>query len=270
MLPSQSEWDSLYSYVYKASGLDLSKYKPGQMQRRIVTMAEHRQLPTLTEFQKWLTSNQDNMGWFIDKLSINVSEMFRNPEKWVELRDKVLPGLLSNKKSLSCWSAGCSYGAEAHSLAMLLDSCYPGPHKIVGTDIDDAALAQAKSGKYSDADVRCVPSEYKSKYLTKVDGGWQADPNLTAKITFKKQDLLAERFGSNFDLILCRNVVIYFTDEAKDGLYQKFFDALALGGILLVGGTERILGSEQIGFISETPFFYTKPNTRENTWRNAS
>ena len=116
-----------------------------------------------------------------------------------------------------------------------------------------------------------MPSKYKEKYFEPFASGWRAKPDLKRYLTFKKGDLLADRFDTGFDLIMCRNVVIYFTDGAKEELYRKFFAALKPGGLLFVGSTERIFSAKEIGFTTTVPFFYQKPmegNTQQ--WRNAS
>lgn len=270
MFPSTTDWDTFYGLFKQRTGLDLHKYKPNQLQRRIWTMAEGKTFRSLESLWQWLSEDKENVTWFLDRMAINVSELFRNPGKWDELRDIVLPDLLTRTDRLKCWSAGCSYGAEAHSLAMVLDSYFPGNHTVLGTDIDEAALKQAIAGEFSVPDVKGVPKALKDKYLTNEGELWRANSNVKKYLTFKKQNILDDQFDKNFDLILCRNVVIYFTDEAKDQLYRRFFEALKPGGVLLVGGTERISASESIGFETSLPFFYKRPVLGDQKWRNAS
>lgn len=271
MLPSYAEWQDLYRGLKSKTGLDLNQYKQDQLQRRIVNMAETKKFIKLGEFWNYVSSSPDNLQWFLDKLAINVTEMFRNPEKWDELQNKVLPELLKNSSNLKCWSAGCSIGAEAHTLAMILDKYYNGKHTVEGTDIDDAALKQAKSGIFSAADVRSAPQDLVKQYLKPTaDGNFAADSRLQKYLSFRKQNLLADSFGKDYDLILCRNVVIYFNDEAKDKLYKRFYQALKPGGILFVGSTERIFGARDMGFECPIAFFYRKPLKEETIWRNAS
>lgn len=270
MLVKQAEWDEFYKCMLKSTGLDLNKYKANQLQRRIVSMATHKNFKSLSEFWKWLAQDKANSVWFCDRLAINVSELFRNGDKWSQVEKEIIPELLKTSTSLKIWSAGCSYGAEAHSLAMILDQNFSGRHSIIGTDIDEEALAQAKRGEFSVNDVRGVPAEYKRAYLEMRDGTFFATAQLRKYLSFKKQNLLADRFDRGFDLIMCRNVVIYFTEEAKAELYQKFFDALRPGGYLFVGSTERIFKANEIGFETEKPFFYKKPMLGKNKWQNAS
>lgn len=270
MQANQQEWKQFYDVIRRKANLDLDLYRAGQLQRRVLSMVETQGLKSLTEFATWTAASQDNLNWFLDKMAINVSELFRNPEKWTEMENTILPELLKTNKSLKIWSAGCSYGAEAHSLAMVLDAKFPGNHRIIGSDIDQAALAQAQRGEFSEADVRCVPAAYKNKYLRKEGNSYFADAGLKKYLTFKKGNLLADRFDSGFDLICCRNVVIYFTDDAKDALYQRFYEALRPGGILFVGSTERVAKARELGLDTALPFFYRKPNQGDNAWRIAS
>ncbi len=270
MLPNAQEWRRFYDIVKAKTGVDLDLYRSNQLQRRTVSMVESLNLKSLDEFTKWFGESATNQRWFLDKMAINVSELFRNPEKWTEMINKVLPELGADKKGLKVWSAGCSYGAEAHTLAMILDQKFRGRHQILGTDIDQDALDQAKRGEFSESDVRWVPREYKSTYLRQEGNKWFATDVLRSYLTFRKGNLLADRFDSGYDLIMCRNVVIYFTDEAKEELYRKFYNALRPGGILFVGSTERVTNYRDLGFDTGLPFFYRKPLEGNNQWRNAS
>lgn len=271
MQPNERDWSELYTGFKKSTGLDLNQYKQDQLRRRIINMAQAKRMTNLGDLWKFIAANDENLQWFQDKLAINVTELFRNPEKWNDIATKVLPELLQANKSLKCWSAGCSIGAEAHTLALLFEAHYPGNHKIDGTDIDAAALAQAKEGRYSEADMRGVPGELRKKYFVQQGANeYLALPPLKKYLSFRRQNLLNDQFETGYDLIMCRNVVIYFNDDAKDVLYQRFFDSLRPGGYLFVGSTERIFSAQKIGFECPISFIYKKPNTENKTWRNAS
>ncbi len=269
MHPKPQEWNEFYAAMLKKSGLDLHQYKANQLQRRIVQMALSKDATSLKNFWEMIMSEREGLVWFQDRLAINVSELFRNPEKWVELEQKVLPELIQNNKRLKIWSAGCSYGAEAHSIACILAEKFGTGHQIIGSDIDQAALTQAKAGEFNRNDMRGVPKTYQ-KYFEQKGDQWVASPQIKKYMTYKTGNLLADRFDTGYDLICCRNVVIYFTEDAKAALYQKFANALKPGGILFVGGTERISNSEKFDFTSKISFFYQKSSERQSTWRNAS
>ena len=264
-----SDFEALYDAVRRGSGLDLREYKQDQLRRRLLTWAAARGDHDLAALGRRLGSDPREMRELLDRVSINVSELYRNPERWRELETKILPDLAKRTTTMRCWSAGCSFGAEAHTLASILEA---GSYKygIVGTDIDEDALETARAGRFDAASMRGVPQKVKERFFAPVGEEWQAGPHLRKSLRFRNGNLLQDRFDANLDLILCRNVVIYFTDEAKDRLYRRFFDALKPGGILFVGGTERIHDSRGIGYEMPLPFFYRKPLEGQKTWRNAS
>lgn len=262
------EWTRFYDRVERKANLDLRLYKQDQMQRRILSLVDSKGLRDLPGLANYIESDREAMRWMLDKLAINVSELFRNPEKWAELEKQVLPMLLKRSSRLKCWSAGCSYGAEAYTLATVLQTmkCQ---YSVLGTDIDETAMAQARLGEFSHADVRGVPERYRSNFEQAGDK-WLAKASLKQSLRFQRGNLLADPFDTNYDLILCRNVVIYFTEGAKDQLFRRFYDALKPGGVLFVGSTERIFSARQIGFECSIPFFYQRPLEGHQTWRNAS
>lgn len=270
MLPNNDQWQVFYRNLKGNTGLDLNAYKQDQMQRRIISMIDTKGFKSLEDFWAYLKGDTEHVKWFMDKLAINVSELFRNPEKWVELENRILPELVKQSSRLKIWSAGCSFGAEAHTLAIILDRSFSGSHTVVGTDIDQAALAQAREGKFIEPDMKNVAADVRKNYFTNEGPNWIANPKLKRFLSFKTGNLLSDTFDSGFDLIICRNVVIYFTEEAKNILYGKFFRALKPGGYLFVGSTERIVNGREIGFETPLPFYYKKPMQGEHVWRNAS
>jgi chemotaxis protein methyltransferase CheR len=132
-------------------------------------------------------------------------------------------------------------------------------YQILATDLDIAALAKAREGQYLDSDVKNVPSKYIPKYLTaRTDGVVKVDESLKRHIKFTQHNLLSDPFTGQYDLIVCRNVVIYFTDDAKEKLYARFANSLKTGGMLFVGGTEIIRNSRGVGLEPFIPFVYIK------------
>jgi chemotaxis protein methyltransferase CheR len=253
------DYEAFKARVRRSTGLDLNLYKQQQMHRRLVSLLDRVGVRTFADYYALIDRDPREMGVFLDRLTINVSELFRNPEKWQELREHVLMPLVKEQRPLRVWSAGCSFGAEPFSLAMLLGDLAPAcAHYLLATDIDRGILARAREGLFSEADARAVPAEYKARYLNPYNGGYQASTALKSRISFRVHNLLADPFEQNFDLILCRNVVIYFTDAAKDELFARFANALRPGGTLLLGGTERILNPRDIGLDSPRPFFYRR------------
>ncbi len=245
--------------VLELTRIDLGLYKSQQMQRRIGSLMERAGVPTFAAYGRLLERDPKELDKFADYITINVSEFFRNPEKFDELEQEVLPELLARSPNLNIWSAGCSNGAEIYSVAMILEDIAPrGYHRLLATDIDSTILSKALAGVYGPQDVRNVPAARLAKHF-KTDGDqYVISPEMRSKVQFKMHNLLADPFESRLDLILCRNVVIYFTDEAKQHLYNKFWKSLKDDGVLFIGGTETILNAREIGFAPMSSFFYAK------------
>lgn len=256
----ERDWESFKQKFKAKSGIDLNLYKANQMQRRIGNLMTRHGASSYVDFYQKIEKDQKMFSDFVEYLTINVTEFFRTPEKFSELETKVLPDLLKASPKLNIWSAGCSIGAEPYSLAMILKEMTPtARHRILATDLDVEILAKAKKGIYTDNELKAISASRKKNYFDFTDGKYVVSNEIKSKVEFKQHNLLLDRFETGFDLILCRNVVIYFTEEAKDQLYRRFFAALKPGGVLFVGGTEAILNFRDMGYVSYLPFFYKKP-----------
>lgn len=240
--------------------LDLTGYKRPQMERRINTLMRTLGVSSYIEYIKLMQQDNDQFNKFVNHLTINVSEFFRNPSQWDVLKEKIIPKLIQNSNKLKIWSAGCSTGEEPYTLAMLLRENFPRVDiSILASDIDGKVLKTAKEGIYSAKASSGIPNNYLNKYLTSIHDSYEIKSELKRLINFKKQNLIKDQFEKDFDLILCRNVVIYFTEETKFLLYKKFFSALKPQGILFTGSTEQIIQAREIGFESAAIFFYQRP-----------
>ncbi|MEI7473454.1 MAG: protein-glutamate O-methyltransferase CheR [bacterium] len=258
-IPPAEEFNAFKKNIAPLINLDLTNYKNTQMERRIVSLMNRCGMDNLNDYFNVLKTDSKKLEEFLNMLTINVTEFFRNPEKFQELETLYLPELLKNSRKLKVWSAGCSIGAEIYSLSMMFDKMkILNDCELIASDFDKTILEKAKNGIYSEMEVGSIGADYK-KYFTSVGNDkQQVESRLRQKVKFEKRDLLNSKFEKDFDLILCRNVVIYFTDEAKDKLYKEFYDALKPGGVLFIGSTERINNHRAIGFNMKTPFFYQK------------
>ena len=255
------DWALFKEKLNRKTGIDLQLYKEQQMRRRINNLIQKTQFKSYTSFFNDAVKDKQKFADFIEYLTINVSEFFRNPDKFDQVEKDVIPYLLKSNDSLNIWSAGCSIGAEPYTLSIIMKELTPGKrHRILATDLDIEIIGKAKRGIYTADEIRAMRPDRKTKYFTKTpDGKFAIKPEIKMAVDFRRHNLLKDRFETNFDLILCRNVVIYFTEEAKAELYKNFFKALKPGGILFVGGTESILNSRQIGYETYKPFFYQRP-----------
>ncbi len=239
--------------------IDLSSYKSQQMDRRINSLMGIWNLKTYDEFIELIQNNPQKYKEFVKKLTINVSEFFRNAERFQELWRNILPELL-NKPQIRIWSAGCSNGAEPYSIAIILRELGAKDRaKIIATDVDRVILEKAREAVYAYNEVKSIPPDLLPRYFDEQNGLYVLKESIKDLVEFRAQNLLEEDNEGNFDLIVCRNVVIYFTEEAKRELYEKFMRALNPGGYLMVGGTEPILAYRQMGFENPLTSFYRKP-----------
>lgn len=250
--------------VHSKCGIRLSDYKSEQMRRRITAMSQQAGCQSFVHYFTAMERDAAVLSGFLDRMTINVTELLRNPERFTDLAKVVLPDLMARKKSapLSAWSAGCSYGAEAYTLAMLFHEISPGvAHRVKGTDIDLAVLSKANCACFTEADMVNISAERRRIFFNDLGtGAYLPAASLRSRVQFGRHDLLADAYpSSEYDLILCRNVLIYFTEPAKERIYQGFFRALRPGGVLFVGGTERLSDHRAIGFDLLLPFFYRKP-----------
>lgn len=261
----EAEYGVFQQRIERKTSIRLSEYKSDQMRRRISSLAEKAGCASFSTYAALVERDPARLAEFLDRMTINVTELLRNPNRFEELTTAILPELLARRSGapLAAWSAGCSYGAEAYTLAMLLhEVCPTPPHKIKGTDIDLAILAKAARPCFSAADMINLSPTRRQAHFDQAGDTFQPKPHLRARVTFGAHDLLNAAYPrAEYDLILCRNVVIYFTDEAKERIYRGFYQALCPGGVLFVGGTERLSDHRALGFDLLRPFFYRKPLT---------
>ncbi|MCW6110487.1 CheR family methyltransferase [Clostridium sporogenes] len=247
-------------WVLKDFGINLKAYKQNQLQRRILSLMSRVGVNSVEEYINLLKKDKDQRIKFLDFITINVSEFFRNPEIFDELEKKIKVELLNNTSgSLKIWSAACSIGAEPYSLSIIMDEISPNKkHKIIATDLDMTILQRAKEGIYAQAEIKNVKKERLQKYFTKEGEKYKIKSSIKNVVTFKKHDLILDNYEKDFDLIVCRNVVIYFNQDIKDNIYKKFSESLKKGGLLFVGATESIYNYKDYGFEKVSTFIYRK------------
>ncbi len=256
------DYEQFKTEVFKLTQIDLNAYKEKQMKRRIDTLILRHNLKDYENFVKSLKTDKAVLEDFVNYLTINVSEFYRNPDQWKILDETVFPDLIGKfGKRLKVWSAACSTGDEPYSLVMALTRHVNlNEININATDIDKQVILTAKNGIYNDKSIVGVPADMKSKYFKKLsDSSFQIDNCIKERVTFKEHNLLKDPYPTGVQLIVCRNVLIYFTEEAKEEIFRKFYDALAPGGILFLGSTEQMMSYKEIGYERRASFFFEKP-----------
>ena len=241
--------------------IDLNSYKEKQMKRRIDTLIAKNKIVGYDNYVKALRDHQELFDEFVNYITINVSEFYRNPDQWKFLNEVVIPELIQKYgKNLKIWSAACSTGDEPYSLVMTLSGHMPLKQiQVLATDLDKQVIAKAKVGLYSEKSILSVPDDLKKKYFTQVGHSCKIADDIKESVEFKEHNLLKDIYPAECHMIVCRNVLIYFTEEAKDEIFRKFYQSLKPGGILFIGSTEQIINYKEIGFERHSSFFYQKP-----------
>ncbi|MFZ4452278.1 CheR family methyltransferase [Salibacterium aidingense] len=254
------DYESFKENIKRKTGIDLSLYKEAQMKRRLTSFYEKRGFHSFQEFfNEGITKDEAVLEEFLERMTINVSEFYRNPKRWDVLSDIILPRLSSDTSRLKIWSAACSTGEEPYTLAILLKERKLVPHySILATDIDEIILKRARTGLYPERALKEFSNQVVQRYFHKEETGYRISEEIKDKVTYRRHNLLADTYEAGFDLIICRNVLIYFTEEAKQSIYEKFNKALNIGGVLFVGSTEQIFNPDRFGFKTEDTFFYKK------------
>lgn len=245
MSPGESEKISaIVSVLHGRTGVDFSRYRPATVQRRIRNRMMSLGTDCLDAYLSLLSRSTDEAGHLLSRISIKVSRFYRNAESWELLRKAVLPELArqAGADGVRIWSAGCGFGEEPYTLAMLLeDAGLAGT--VTGTDIDPAAIAVAERGVYPAQAVTELPEELAVRYLVPAGAGpnhREVSERVRARVHFHAQDLLQRDVpeGGRFDLICCRNVLIYYQPDVQRELFGFFGRALRPGGFLFLGEAE--------------------------------
>lgn len=258
------DFNEFHRWVHRELGINLSAYKPEQLNRRINSLMTRVGVKSLDEYTLLIKNNSEQRQKFLDFITINVTEFFRNPELFKELENQIKNNLLINNSSLKIWSAACSIGCEPYTLGIILDKLSPrSNHNIIATDIDNTILSKAKIGEYTKNEMKSVNNADLNKYFKIVDDKYYIDEKIKKMVTFKKHDLILDSYENNFDLIVCRNVVIYFNNDIKQEIYEKFSRSLKKGGLLFVG-LQKVYITIEIMALKKLPLLFIKKYKRRN------
>lgn len=255
------DYEDFKEKVFQLTKIDLNSYKERQMRRRIDSLITKAKIQDYEHYVEALRTDKELLEEFVAYLTINVSEFYRNPDQWEIMEKQVLPYLFDKfGKNIKIWSAACSTGDEPYTLVMVLSKFLPlDKIQVVATDIDKQVLEKAQLGIYNEKSLKGLPVEFKNKFFTKINSGsYQVKDEIKKRVQFQQHNLLKDAYPSGCNMIVCRNVMIYFTEEAKQGIYHKFNEALKDEGILFVGSTEQIINPAAYRFTTIQSFFYKK------------
>lgn len=259
------DYDLFKKKFYEHSNIDLNLYKEKQMKRRITSLIERYGHKSYISFLSRIKTDPELYDIFINYLTINVSEFYRNPNQWILFEKDVLNGVFkhNNKADIRIWSSACSAGDEPYTAVMILNKYIP-LHKIkvLATDIDIGAINKAKAGLYTSRSLKDLPEEYFKKHFTLIgDDTYEISAEVKNCVEFKQLNLLEDPYPQKLDIIICRNVLIYFTEDAKDRIIKKFSQSLNPNGIIFIGSTEQIMNYNQFNIKPIDTFFYQKTDS---------
>ena len=252
-------FEKFYDFTRRKLNLELTAYKQKQLQRRITTVMKSSGAETLEEYARLIERDEAIKQKFLDYITINVTEFFRNRDIFDGFEKIVKEDLVKKFGALKIWSAACSIGSEPYSLGIIMDkNNLRLKDKILATDIDEEILNRARKGSYKEAEIKSIDRGDLKRYFSEENDQYTIDPKIRNMVNFKKHDLILGRYETDFHIIICRNVTIYFKNEVKDEIYKKFNDSLVKGGVLFTGATESIYNPEKLGFRKLSTFIYEK------------
>ncbi|KKG54694.1 CheR family methyltransferase [Methanosarcina mazei] len=248
-----SGFELLKRVITESTGFNCEQYKEAHFRRRVNVRVRATGSESYEEYLKLLRKSSIEHEYLIKALTINVSEFFRNPETFEVIEKEVVPFLIKSRsdslvKSIRIWSAGCATGEEVYSLAILFHRALGKDLdkyriSIIGTDIDTISLEKARKGIYPENVLKNIDASTREKYFVKKGETYQVLDNLRSIIRFKRHDMISESCIDHFDLIICRNVMIYFKKEIQEQLQLNFHRALNKKGFFVIGKAETLLGT---------------------------
>ncbi|MGE5371606.1 MAG: CheR family methyltransferase [Solirubrobacterales bacterium] len=237
-------------FLYETTGILYGKPKQSVLRGKLARLLARKNLESADDFLKHILSpgHAHDCQDFIDAMTTNTTEFFREPDHF-EYIEAQLPSIMARNpriersRTIRVWSAACSTGQEPVTIAMVLSRQLPKDIqiRILATDVSTQALVKAIRGHYSESDVQGIPQKQLKRHFTPYEGGHQVSEEIRALITYRQFNLQSEfRFKHGFDLIFCRNVMIYFDYNIQQALTDKFYNQLVPGGLLFVGHAESL------------------------------
>jgi len=255
----ERSYEKIRRILKAMTGLRLENYKSSCVKRRIAVRMASIGCDTADQYVDFLLTEKPEAGILAKKLTIHVSKFFRNPSTFTKLRDEVIPELFSRRRlegsrSVSMASIGCAAGEEPYTLALILADFFPEELSrfsvsIHGTDIDGGILHLAENAVYGAESLDDTPPEVRERHFTCKDGNYHLDPLIRNMVSFAHCDLLRPMCKAASDLILCRNVLIYFERSSQEAILSSFAASLREGGFLVLGKTETMMGTARELFL---------------------
>jgi len=269
LILKDSEFQKFSGYVYDKCGINLHDGKKELVKARLGKILRQRNFRSFRQYYDYVVNDksENELILLLDTISTNLTYFFRESQHFDFLKTKALPEIMNSKVSsgdnnLRFWSAGCSSGEEAYSIAIAINEAIGNMNKwkikILATDLSTKVLSKASAGIYEKKKIDSIPYELRRRYFQKGDNRWKGyfrvKQGIRKKISFERLNFKEEfHFKTPFDVIFCRNVMIYFDNPAKEALVGKFFRNLSNGGYLFIGHAESFTGLKH-------PFKYIQPS----------
>jgi chemotaxis protein methyltransferase CheR len=243
------ELRQLLLHIQKNHNYDFTRYAIPSLKRRIERILTIYEINTVQEIIRRLGEDSFFFSRFLTEVTVGVTEMFRDPQVWELMRDEVLP-FLSRLPEIKIWHAGCSTGEEVFSMAIMLkEAGLLHKTQLMATDINLNSLEVARQGVYSHRKIELYERNYLAyqgkesflDYFKTVNENFGVIDELKERVTFVHHNLVSGEAPGSFNLIVCRNVLIYFDQELQDVVLQKFMDSLSKGGYLVLGNYESLI-----------------------------
>ena len=265
---NDADYELFRKIIYDESGITFSSTNRSILDSRIKELLRRKNIATPQEYYAIITKNPEEMKEMLDSVTTNLTRFFRNQPHFDAFIHYVIPNVAELKKArgpdrtIKIWSAGCSTGEEPYTIAMIMkEICPPGfDFKVIASDISLKSLMTAQQGFYPDNRVDGVPADYLLKYFTKVEGGYQIKDEIKSKVRFDYHNLKHDAGERNFDVVFCRNVLIYFDEPAQLAVINHFWNSMAPQSYLFIGHSESLFGMKtNFEFVkTEWACFYTK------------
>jgi two-component system CheB/CheR fusion protein len=241
--PPPASAEPLLRDLCAAGGLDFASYRPASLVRRILRRMAQLGLTEFAAYRAHLAAHPEEHRQLDREVPVHRTEFFRDPESWAYLAARVVPGLAESGRPLRAWSAGCATGEEAYTLAIVLAEAAGAADadrvRVYATDVSAAAVAAARTGRYTADDVRPIPPDLLARYLRPQGAGYVVSPELRRCVVFARHDLLTDPPLGRLRLVACRNTLMYFTPAAQVRTLARLYVALSPGGYLFTGSAER-------------------------------
>ncbi|MDR2842288.1 MAG: protein-glutamate O-methyltransferase CheR [Spirochaetaceae bacterium] len=246
---TDSDFELYKKLIYNESGIFFTPTNRSILEGRLKIRLRENGVETPKLYYDKVSTNKEEFKLFLDSITTNLTSFFRNQPHFDALEHFVIPELINLKKAgndftIRIWSAGCSTGEEPYTIAMLLSEKLPPSFKfeIVASDLSLKCLMTAKEGFYDKSRVVGIPDNYLTKYFDILENGYKAKDSLKTKIRFDYHNLKNVSPWKNFDIVFCRNVLIYFDEAAQTEVVNHFWDSMASKGFLYIGHSESLFG----------------------------